>query len=141
MRSSTLQKKIRFLRRQNSALFLLTTNDKTIKLWKVYQKKIKQVASMPAVPTPGSGGGAGSGLSGQQLTIPHLQTREVSTTAQARRVFANAHAYHINSISASSDQETFISADDLRVNLWSLADSSESFSFVSFFFLSSLFES
>lgn len=36
------------------------------------------------------------------------------------RSFANAHTYHINSIALSSDCETFISADDLRVNLWHL---------------------
>ena len=35
-------------------------------------------------------------------------------------MYANAHAYHINSISMSSDQETFMSADDLRINLWNL---------------------
>lgn len=38
----------------------------------------------------------------------------------APRSFANAHTYHINSIALSSDCETFISADDLRVNLWHL---------------------
>lgn len=36
------------------------------------------------------------------------------------RSFGNAHTYHINSIALSSDCETFISADDLRVNLWHL---------------------
>eukprot|EP00727_Mastigamoeba_balamuthi_P012533 m51a1_g7902 putative protein phosphatase 2a regulatory b subunit (455) ;mRNA; r:150180-152367 len=109
--------KIRFLRRQNGALFLLSTNDKTIKLWKVFQKKIRQVM----VPT---------GASSSELRVPKLQTREVVATAIPRRVFANAHAYHINSISASSDQETFISADDLRVNLWNLTNTSESFNIV-----------
>ena len=38
----------------------------------------------------------------------------------ACRSYANAHTYHINSIALSSDCETFISADDLRVNLWHL---------------------
>lgn len=35
-----------------------------------------------------------------------------------RRVFANAHTYHINSISVNSDYETYMSADDLRVTLY-----------------------
>jgi hypothetical protein len=60
--------------------------------------------------------------------FPRIQTREVIVTAQARRVYANAHAYHINSISVNSDGETYISSDDLRINLWNLAVSDQSFS-------------
>lgn len=45
-----------------------------------------------------------------------------------RKIFANAHAYHINSISLNTDGETYISADDLRINLWNLETSDQSFS-------------
>ena len=45
-----------------------------------------------------------------------------------RRVFANAHTYHVNSISVNSDHETYLSADDLRVNLWNLEINDRSFS-------------
>ena len=48
--------------------------------------------------------------------------------ASPRRVFANAHTYHINSISINSDQETFMSADDLRINLWHMEITDQSFS-------------
>lgn len=48
--------------------------------------------------------------------------------AVPRKVYANAHAYHINSISINSDGETYMSADDLRVNLWNLNISDQSFS-------------
>ena len=48
--------------------------------------------------------------------------------ASMRRVFANAHTYHINSISVNSDQETYLSADDLRINLWNLEITDQSFS-------------
>lgn len=40
--------------------------------------------------------------------------------SRAKRIFSNAHTYHINSIGVSSDQAMFLSADDLRINLWSL---------------------
>ena len=43
---------------------------------------------------------------------------ELMVEASPRRIFANAHTYHINSISINSDQETYLSADDLRINLW-----------------------
>lgn len=36
--------------------------------------------------------------------------------AVPRKVYANAHAYHINSILITSDGKTYISADDLRTN-------------------------
>jgi hypothetical protein len=48
--------------------------------------------------------------------------------ASQRRVFANAHTYHINSISVNCDQETYLSADDLRINLWNLEITDQSFS-------------
>ncbi len=50
--------------------------------------------------------------------------------ARCRRKYANAHTYHVNSIALSSDQETFITADDLRVNLWHLDISDQAFNVV-----------
>lgn len=49
--------------------------------------------------------------------MPTVNTTDTLLTARRRRVYSNAHAYHINSISLNSDCETYISADDLRVNL------------------------
>lgn len=50
--------------------------------------------------------------------------------ATPRRVYANAHTYHVNSISLNADQDTFISADDLRINLWHHEITKESFTIV-----------
>ncbi|KAJ1559349.1 protein phosphatase 2A regulatory subunit cdc55 [Nowakowskiella sp. JEL0078] len=47
-----------------------------------------------------------------------------------RKIYQNAHAYHINSISVNSDGETYLSADDLRINLWNLNISDQSFNIV-----------
>ena len=41
-------------------------------------------------------------------------------TATLKRTFANGHAYHINSLSFNSDGETYLSADDLRINIWNM---------------------
>ena len=49
---------------------------------------------------------------------------------RVKKVFANAHTYHINSVSVNSDQETFLSADDLRINLWNLEITEQSFNVV-----------
>lgn len=64
------------------------------------------------------------------LHVPKLQPAESQVVATSRRVYANAHTYHINSISANTDGEHFLSADDLRVNLWSLDNAKVSFNIV-----------
>ena len=62
--------------------------------------------------------------------ILQVLNTEVLLAARCKRVFANAHTYHINSISVNSDQETFLSADDLRINLWNLEITEQSFNMV-----------
>lgn len=156
--------KIRWCQTANSALFLLSTNDKTIKYWKVQEKKVKKVSEMNVDPSKamgnGSAGSSSASTSGLKpclanggsldrsysylsndfsfpssgipsLRLPVVVTsNETSLMARCRRVYAHAHDYHINSISNNSDGETFISADDLRINLWNLEISNQSFNIV-----------
>ncbi|KAJ6963703.1 hypothetical protein NC652_002122 [Populus alba x Populus x berolinensis] len=152
--------KIRWCQTANGALFLLSTNDKTIKYWKVQEKKVKKISEMNVDPSKavGNGGVASSSNSsiGKQylanggdkshnlpsndlsispggfpsLRLPVVTSNETSLMARCRRVYAHAHDYHINSISNNSDGETFISADDLRINLWNLEISNQSFNIV-----------
>ncbi|KAI4817058.1 hypothetical protein KUCAC02_009346 [Chaenocephalus aceratus] len=62
--------------------------------------------------------------------VPVLIPMDLMVEASPRRVFANAHTYHINSISVNSDEETYLSADDLRINLWNLEITDRSFNIV-----------
>src|SRR5690606_24698221 len=57
--------KIKWCRRQNASHYLLSTNDKTIKLWKVFEKSLKVVAenNLSQDPTPGNLPGGGPILS------------------------------------------------------------------------------
>ena len=64
------------------------------------------------------------------LKLPQLQLHDKLISAQPKKIYANAHAYHINSISVNSDQETYLSADDLRINLWNLGIADQSFNIV-----------
>ncbi|CAD6231038.1 unnamed protein product [Miscanthus lutarioriparius] len=138
---------IKWCQAANGALFLLSTNDKTIKFWKVQEKKVKKVSEMnldrSTAPANGSPGGVGylsPSLSNGNalkpgglplLRLPVVVTnQETSLAASCRRVYAHAHDYHINSISNNSDGETFISADDLRINLWNLEISNQSFNII-----------
>ncbi|CAK9154374.1 unnamed protein product [Ilex paraguariensis] len=155
--------KIRWCQTANGALFLLSTNDKTIKFWKVQEKKVKKISDMNVDTSKAVGNGtlasssvtsspkhylanggypdkSYNGLSSdisippgglRSLRLPVVVTsNETSLVARCRRVYAHAHDYHINSISNNSDGETFISADDLRINLWNLEISNQSFNIV-----------
>lgn len=47
-----------------------------------------------------------------------------------KRQYKNCHNYNINSLSLSPDGENFLSADDLRVNLWSIENNLLAFNIV-----------
>ena len=64
------------------------------------------------------------------LRFPEKVASETTVVANPRRVFSNAHNYHVNSISTNCDGETFISADDLRINLWNHEISDQCFNIV-----------
>lgn len=81
--------------------YLLTTNDKTIKLFKMWER---------------------SRLDGNE--------RKNEILVKPRKVFEGVHAYNINSVAFNSDGETFISSDDLRVNLWNVNVSNEAFGII-----------
>lgn len=90
----------------NNGRQLLSTNDKTVKLWKISEKNPKRLATF------------GKDDEGTAATATH------------RRTYANGHSYNIHSVSLNTDGETFISADDLRINLWNLNYTNQSFNVV-----------
>ncbi|XP_032845870.1 serine/threonine-protein phosphatase 2A 55 kDa regulatory subunit B alpha isoform isoform X2 [Tyto alba] len=118
--------KIRWLPQKNAAQFLLSTNDKTIKLWKISERdkrpegyNLKEEDGRYRDPTTVT-----------TLRVPVFRPMDLMVEASPRRIFANAHTYHINSISINSDYETYLSADDLRINLWHLEITDRSFNIV-----------
>lgn len=102
---------VRWCRREAAdTQLLLATNDKTIKLWKL----------------KGSQKRSGSAWVGQNVG----QSAESPVQAKERMVFQNGHIYHINSLSLNSDGETFLTSDDLRINLWHTGVNTECFNIV-----------
>jgi serine/threonine-protein phosphatase 2A regulatory subunit B len=83
-------------------------SDKCVKLWKVSDKKTKV------------GGKKFSSIRNGVLSIASRPRYQEVRYAAAKSIYTNAHAYHINSVSANSDCQTFLSADDLRINWWSM---------------------
>jgi serine/threonine-protein phosphatase 2A regulatory subunit B len=89
---------------------LLSCNDKTIKLWKIGERSQREYTQVPG-----------------SLSFPKINRRTTNPVARPLRTFANGHAYQINGLSMNSDQETFISSDDLRINLWHTGNKNEAF--------------
>jgi len=129
---------IKWLKPVQKSHFLLSTNDKTIKLWKIYEKNIKLVSENNLSEGYGlkqknmiiGDDSMKSVLKLSSLKLPVLSQHDKIIAATPKRIYANAHTYHINSISPNSDQETFLSADDLRINLWNYDLPEESFNIV-----------
>jgi serine/threonine-protein phosphatase 2A regulatory subunit B len=121
----------RYIRRISLAECALNA-DKAIKLWRVtdlpeYQMAPSNHAQISSI---------GSERTSRLKNIP----RALGCTMKHN--YTNAHLYHINSsvhnsaimlvnfrfsVSVTSDFETFISADDLRINLWNFEHPMESF--------------
>lgn len=80
-------------------IYLTFTSEKTIKLWSVYELSSRFAGSPPFVSITPEGNAVKSKLT---------------------NTFAHGHSYMINSLSLNSDQETFLSSDDLRINMWNL---------------------
>eukprot|EP01031_Cornospumella_fuschlensis_P036343 gene36343-44087_t len=109
-----------FLPRIANNLFLLSANDKTVKLWKVGSRRRyapacvsrfvhQRTLCMPTIPSRSGGGGDAS--SPAEDSFLH---------ASNKCTYSNAHAYHINSLGVCEGGERFLSADDLRINMWNV---------------------
>ncbi|XP_040376439.1 serine/threonine protein phosphatase 2A 55 kDa regulatory subunit B beta isoform-like [Oryza brachyantha] len=150
-------KKLRWCARPNSSsLCMLTTNDRTVKLWKVSEHRWRKGDGQPRrrrstpaslseiAPLGGDDSGVRNGYYHEcaskkarsylspDSTEHSDKAGEVGEgySAKCRRVFARAHEYNINSLSNNCDGETFVSADDLRINLWHLEVTGQCFNIV-----------
>ncbi|EYU22145.1 hypothetical protein ABFS82_09G018100 [Erythranthe guttata] len=148
--------KVRWCATPNGALFILSANNKTIKLWKVKDHEVKSVKEMDtrqSVSSENSLLAETSFINGQNTNFANghslewtgnkengvasyngdqnkIASLDDATIARCRRVYAHAHDFNINSISVNSDWETFLSADDLRINLWNLEISNQCFNII-----------
>ncbi|KAK2944609.1 putative Serine/threonine-protein phosphatase 2A 55 kDa regulatory subunit B delta [Blattamonas nauphoetae] len=121
LRSMNIEERIndiRFLRRRSSSHLLLTTNDKTVKLWKV----------SPHIPSSVGRGNSITDKTGRlipgktaaSLRMPTLIKSDPTLISSNQTQYLNGHTYNINSVSLCTDDELFLTSDDLRVNLWNL---------------------
>jgi serine/threonine-protein phosphatase 2A regulatory subunit B len=108
---------IEFVNNKQSALQMLSTNDRIIKLWKFDYKVHKEFSKCSIGP-------------GGELVLPKNTSVEEGYEPVERKQFKFCHNYNINTMSVSPDGENFLSADELRVNLWSLENNILAFNLV-----------
>lgn len=107
-----------FATRGTSSISLLSSNEKTIKLWRIGEKVVR-----PCIPQKSASQLLESEwleTTGNQLTLPRLSSKKKQVAAKNVKEFSGAHQYSIHSVSMSANLENFISADDLKVYLWDL---------------------
>ncbi|EPS74013.1 hypothetical protein M569_00743, partial [Genlisea aurea] len=145
--------KVRWCASTNRSLSVLSANDKTIKLWWIKElknKSIKDIELTQPVNSENSLLAEKSYVNGETPYFSNdhslewndndvsscngahgkISCSEDACAAKCRRVYANAHDFSINSISVNSDLETFISGDELRINLWNLENSNQCFNII-----------
>ena len=94
---------IDWLAQQGRYLKIATTNSRSIKLWKIFEKTDKKVAKQ----------------AGKELNMPNLQTTDSYLAAKVQQTLPCKHHTSINSINSSQNQEYLLSSDDLHCLLWS----------------------
>ena len=93
---------------ESSSPSMFTANDRVIKLWKLANKKEKKYESCKKL------------LSKGKLVIPRSKVIGENVEGNCKSIYKGAHDFHINSISLNCDGETFMSSDDLRINIWNI---------------------
>jgi len=101
-----------------SASHMLSANDKLIKLWRIDLKKEKKYESAKKLLAKG------------KVMLPRSKVVNEGWEGKCKSQYRSAHEYHINSLCLSPDGENFLSADDLRVNLWHVDDSTQVYNVV-----------
>ena len=96
---------------------MLTTNDRIIKLWKFEYKTHTQSSRCSIAPDG-------------QIIFPKSEVVDEGYESCEKKQFKHCHNYNINSMSVSPDGQNFLSADDLRINLWNLENSTIAFNLV-----------
>ena len=104
LRSMEVEEKInvvKFIHEPTDKLtMLLTTNDKTIKLWKTAQRIFPP-------------------FDDDEEEDDHMNYQDrITMFPELKQTYGSNHAYPIHSMCTMGDMETFLSADFLKINLW-----------------------
>ncbi|KAF8567017.1 Serine/threonine-protein phosphatase 2A 55 kDa regulatory subunit B [Paragonimus westermani] len=132
LKSQVIEEKItiiRWLSRSAQSHFLLSCNERTIKLWRLSDVPIQNFSNMNFSTERGSRRKLII-RTPEDIRVPVCSTDSSSFVVRVwnKREFDRAHSFCITGLSPSIDRETFFSTDALRINLWHLEVTSEVFS-------------
>ena len=134
--------RVQFLPSANDSQFLLATNDREIKLWKLYENGVEDVNGWNLGKAPRPFRDMNPEVVAdevkaqvQELRLPTIEMQADDeppyVDARLRHTFSRrVHEYSIHSVSLLNDGETFLSADNLRINQWNLNVQDASFNIV-----------
>lgn len=93
---------ITWLPAQGKYLKMLSTNSRSIKFWKIYEKADKKIVK----------------TAGKDLMIPRLQNTDSYFNAHLEYTFPTVHHSSINSIGVTRNEEYLLSSDDVHCFMW-----------------------
>ncbi|BHF60051.1 Serine/threonine-protein phosphatase 2A 55 kDa regulatory subunit B beta isoform [Sparganum proliferum] len=134
LKSQSIEEKLTFIRwlnRCGPSHFLLSANERTIKLWRVTEVALREMTNMN-FPTESGSRRKVVIRSNSDLKVPlwTVQSENKVVRVYNKKVFARGHGFSLTGLSTFSDQETFLSSDPLRINLWHYDIDSEAFTIV-----------
>ena len=91
-----------WLQPQGKYLKIVSTNSRSIKLWKVFEKAEKKVVK----------------TAGRDLMMPRLQNLDSYLTSHLQVTFPTKHHSSINSIGVTRNEEYALSSDDVHCFMW-----------------------
>ncbi|GKT27238.1 Protein phosphatase 2A regulatory subunit PR55 like protein [Aduncisulcus paluster] len=94
--------------------FLLSANSSSTKLWKISDKITKEITLFNTKDDSSHISSLG------QLRLPHIRSLHSCFAASHIHDYTDTQGFRIHSLSFSADHNVFLSADDLRIHLWSL---------------------
>jgi serine/threonine-protein phosphatase 2A regulatory subunit B len=107
---------------RDGSSMILTTNDRTVKLFRLGEKKrrTRKPPRLAETENEANSGKTQKSESDGSDSDSSDDQQAPNIGATNKRVFKNAHTYNVNSLSVCADGAHFISVDDLRINLWNL---------------------
>ena len=121
MKSELIDQKINFINWMNnngSQMNLVSSNSKSIKLWKVSEKYSRRLNKKP------------SNINMEE-SFPKISVEyEPIYKSTLKQEFFKLHKYSINSISVAKNDEFMLTSDDLKIYLWSLGDPNKPYNII-----------
>ncbi|CAH8561515.1 unnamed protein product [Heterobilharzia americana] len=134
LKSQAIEEKIshiRWLPRSGRSHFLLSSNERTIKLWQLTELPTQSFSNLNFPVECGCRRKVViRSLSDIKVPVCIKNYENTTVRVQNKKIFARGHGFTIVGLSPSADRETFFSADPLRINMWNLEVTNEVFSVI-----------